>query len=498
MERSNRGNGELEEQISFTGVVQNANGTATLTGVSTVLFVDPYTETSGLAKTHAGSTEFVISNTAGFYGKLTSKADDETITGLWVFPSGANNPTIGTSTYVAPTSSTQIATKQYVDDVAAGGTTTYDQQIISGLAGENLTAGKIVYLKESDSRWYMADADLTATFNELQLGMAQAIATTGNSVNILTSGIDFNRSGLTPGAKYYLSNTAGAISTTPGTNTVFLGWALTATSFFFNARNIDFPTAGEKDALVGDNTDVAVGSANKFVTQTGLQHGAEKYVLSASASSTAYTATLSPAPTSYTNGMEVLVKIDVANTTSTPTLNVNGLGAKTIVKGTSTPLVANDLIIGQVARFVYDGTNMVLQNPSVVTTFKTGSTTHDMTSTTTTTIAHGLGTIPKLVTFHVGTSLASAAALQAVAYSYGAYDGVTQNSNYVAGSTNGSTIATGQDTSNAIHYAYGGTAGANSDRLVGAVTVDATNITITWTKTGSPTGTGNIIWTAQA
>lgn len=113
--------GDQEEQISFTGLTNNANGTVTLTGISNVSFVYPYTETSGLAKTHPGGVTFVISNTSGFYNKLTSKNDDETIAGLWDFPSGANNPTIGNATYVAPTGDTQIATKKYVDDVAIAG-----------------------------------------------------------------------------------------------------------------------------------------------------------------------------------------------------------------------------------------------------------------------------------------------------------------------------------------------------------------------------------------
>lgn len=79
------GNGSLEEQISFSGVVQNSNGTATLTGVNSVLFLSPYTGTSGLVKTHAGSTTFVISNTAGFYDQFTAKQNDETVSGQWTF-----------------------------------------------------------------------------------------------------------------------------------------------------------------------------------------------------------------------------------------------------------------------------------------------------------------------------------------------------------------------------------------------------------------------------
>jgi hypothetical protein len=64
------GNSTQEEQISFTGLVNNANGTTTLTGVSSVLFISPYTATSGLLKTHPGSTTFIISNTSGFYNQF--------------------------------------------------------------------------------------------------------------------------------------------------------------------------------------------------------------------------------------------------------------------------------------------------------------------------------------------------------------------------------------------------------------------------------------------
>jgi len=64
------GNNTQEEQISFTGVTQNANGTATLTGISSVLFISPHTTTSGILKTHPGSATLVISNTSGFYNQF--------------------------------------------------------------------------------------------------------------------------------------------------------------------------------------------------------------------------------------------------------------------------------------------------------------------------------------------------------------------------------------------------------------------------------------------
>lgn len=116
------GNGELEEQISFTGITQNTNGTATLTGVKNVLMIYPYTEASGTTKTHAGATTFVISNTSGFYNKLVSKDDDATITGKYTFPGGGNAsaPVSGT-VYAAPTDDLEYASKKYVDEVAVFG-----------------------------------------------------------------------------------------------------------------------------------------------------------------------------------------------------------------------------------------------------------------------------------------------------------------------------------------------------------------------------------------
>lgn len=64
------GNGTQEEAILFTGVTQNANGTATLTGVQSLGFKTPYTLTAGIQKTHAGASKFILSNDAAFYNNL--------------------------------------------------------------------------------------------------------------------------------------------------------------------------------------------------------------------------------------------------------------------------------------------------------------------------------------------------------------------------------------------------------------------------------------------
>lgn len=88
-------------------------------------------------------------------------------------------------------------------------------------------------------------------------------------------------------------------------------------------------------------------------------------------SANAQTVTLSPAITSYTNGLKVCWLPTAANTTSTPTVNVNGLGTKTIVKVGGVALANSDLTTTAIACALYDGTNFELQNPQ---TFSTGST----------------------------------------------------------------------------------------------------------------------------
>ena len=97
-----------EEAATFTGIVANANGTYTLTGISTVLAKSPYTETSGLVRQHSGGTKLVITDNVAFWNTFGNKANDETLTGRW-------------STAVVPVSGPDLANKTYVDGVAVSG-----------------------------------------------------------------------------------------------------------------------------------------------------------------------------------------------------------------------------------------------------------------------------------------------------------------------------------------------------------------------------------------
>ncbi len=213
------GSSTFEEQISFTGITQNANGTATLTGVKSVGFIYPYTETTGLAKTHAGSTSFIISNTSAFTASYANKANDETITGNWSVPD--------------PIGSTSIANKEWVLSVVNGGAVSFDQEIVSGTAGENLTAGQIVYLK-NDGKWYKASSSATGTCMNVSLGVCYTTANTNIATTVLVSGMIKNQTSLSTGTTYYLQDSAGTIGTSAGTISVDIGEAISATNVLFN------------------------------------------------------------------------------------------------------------------------------------------------------------------------------------------------------------------------------------------------------------------------
>lgn len=73
----------------------------------------------------------------------------------------------------------------------------------------------------------------------------------------------------------------------------------------------------------------------------------------------------SPAITAYATGQEFTFKVTHTNTTTTPTLNVSTIGAKTLVKlNGSTAMAAGDLAVGQVVTVMYDGTNMQVLTPT--------------------------------------------------------------------------------------------------------------------------------------
>lgn len=267
-----------EENISFTGITQNTDGTATLTGVTRGLaFSTPYTDVSANRKAHAGGSIMRISNTAPFYNQIAVKDNDESILGAWLFPSAeptrpkitadvdatdaTSFVTLGqlgrtTAAGAANASTTvngisEIATQDEVEDgTATGGTgatvvvpasalTEARLNVQRYVAGENINASSTplaLYLKESDGRVYRTDSTSAgeAVFAFVGFAIAGQNITTGNTIRVQTDGLVSGFTGLTNGGYYFLTNTAGTISTTAGTISLRIGRAVGTTKILIS------------------------------------------------------------------------------------------------------------------------------------------------------------------------------------------------------------------------------------------------------------------------
>ena len=126
----------------------------------------------------------------------------------------------------------------------------------------------------------------------------------------------------------------------------------------------------------------SVGTATALTdapNATGIQNSSHVYAADGSTTANTHVLTLSPAVTSFVAGQRFIFKSGSTNT-GAATLNVNGLGTKSLVKGVSTALVAGDITSGEVVEVVYDGTNF--QIPTLGTgaiSFTSITTTGDIT-----------------------------------------------------------------------------------------------------------------------
>lgn len=85
-------------------------------------------------------------------------------------------------------------------------------------------------------------------------------------------------------------------------------------------------------------------------------------VLASVAGTNTITGSMTPDLTSYSAGMLVFF-VPANNSTGAVTINIDSLGAKSIVKGDGTALESGDLQASTIHAILYDGTNFVLLNP---------------------------------------------------------------------------------------------------------------------------------------
>lgn len=112
------------EFVSFTGITQNSDGTASLTGVSRGLAGSyPYTASTTLRNSHAGQSIFIMSNTPAFYNEFSVRRNDESISGLRTFTGGILST--ASSSFSAGLTISNLLASTFNGLITVNATTTY-------------------------------------------------------------------------------------------------------------------------------------------------------------------------------------------------------------------------------------------------------------------------------------------------------------------------------------------------------------------------------------
>lgn len=260
------GNNTLEEQISFTGLTNNANGTTTLTGVSSVSFGDPYTSTSGLMKTHAGSAPFVISNTSGFYTQFTRSSADETITGQWtfnVFPVTPSNSDASTTVKGVTKLSTDPAVAS--NPIAVG---TNDVRVPTADPTTLFAPISVVYQPIASD---YSDGIVTASTGSLTRDMYYNTLTVPNGVTLTTAGYRIFARSVVVNSGGTITNSGGNGGNASGSTA---GTAGTAQSAGTMSAGKAGQAGGAGQGGVGDAGTAGTNSTFNMVSSAGASGGA--------------------------------------------------------------------------------------------------------------------------------------------------------------------------------------------------------------------------------
>ena len=120
-----------------------------------------------------------------------------------------------------------------------------------------------------------------------------------------------------------------------------------------NSPTANLPMNGRRHTNVGDAT-----AGNQYASYRQVQKLAW-FVPSDEVTGTGQATILTPSLiyTAYTTGMTFTYFVEAANTATDPTVNVNGLGVKTIKSATGSDLAAGDLAVGYPLTLRYDGTH---------------------------------------------------------------------------------------------------------------------------------------------
>lgn len=278
----------------------------------------------------------------------------ETITqlGTLLLPKSGGTLTGNLTLFGDPTTNLMAATKQYVDNIAAG--LNVQPSCVVATTGaltvtySNGTSGVGATLTNAGAQAAIAIDGVTLSAGQRVLVKNQASTFQNGIYTVTTLGSGATNWVMTRATDY---DTAAEI--TPGDFVLILSGTLNAQTQWVQTATV--VTVGT-DAITWDQFGADI---NALIVS--IQNNTYVYCEDTGAAD-AYVATPAPAITAYVEGQVFILDPDNANLTATPTLNVSGLGVKTITNNLGGALVAGDIVASQRLYLLYDGTNFRLIN----------------------------------------------------------------------------------------------------------------------------------------
>lgn len=231
--------GASDANTTTKGIVEIATATETasstaLGGTGATLVIPASNATSTYNSATAGLKAVVTQNNGTIDANFIATSSAYTWSG--------NNTFSGTNTFSNTNTFTSTTTLA---------TTTRTGLSVGGNIANLFTAGEAITLSGSpipvtfatSSRMFIVDGDVAST--TAFSGFAVSSSASGGNVYVQTDGIVNGFTGLTAGSKYYVSDTAGTLATTPGTFEVYVGMAASSTAIIID-RNQSWQYLGSQ------------------------------------------------------------------------------------------------------------------------------------------------------------------------------------------------------------------------------------------------------------
>ena len=244
-----------EEIISFTGITDNGDNTATLTGLTrNLLGKSPYTASSSGGKLHGSGATVVFSDNPQVYNRLGSLENANTWSAVQTFSVSPVVPT--------PVGGTDAANKDYVDNESSAGASDASTTV-KGLARLSASPNGASTALTSISN--ASPAVFTLTSHGLTLNDSIVLTTSGTLPTGLSLATTYYviSAGLTANAFRVSLTLGGTVINTTGAGSGTHSFTLT-TPVSVGTFDTRVPTQAENDAMVG--TSGTPSSSNKYVT----------------------------------------------------------------------------------------------------------------------------------------------------------------------------------------------------------------------------------------